>query len=82
MNIRKELIALALATIANGASKRKAAIQWGVSCTTLQSCWNSGLTASSSHQYQQCLSPEQECHLCDWIIEQEVCGYTSSHSQV
>jgi hypothetical protein len=81
MNIREESIALALAAIGNGASERKTAKEYGIPRTTLQSRRTGCSTASSGHHHQQRLSPHQENCLCDWIKEQEACGYAPSHAR-
>ncbi|KAG0636261.1 hypothetical protein HOY80DRAFT_868467, partial [Tuber brumale] len=74
-------ITLALAAIENGTSERKAAKEYGVPRTTLQSRRLGGSTASSGHHHQQRLSQDQERCLCDWIVDQEGCGYAPSHSR-
>lgn len=81
MNTREESIILALAAIANGTSERKAAKEYGVPRSTLQDRHSGGSTSHSGHRHQQRLSPDQESCLCDWIINQEACGYAPSHTR-
>jgi len=80
MSVQEELIILALAAIENGVSERKAAKGYGVPWTTLQSRHAGRSTAHSGHTHQKRLSKDQESCLCDWIMDQERCGYAPSHS--
>ena len=81
MNTREESIILALAAIENGTSERKAAKEYGVPHSTLQDGHSGGSTAHSGHHHQQRLFPDQDTCLCDWIIDQEACGYAPSHTR-
>ena len=80
MNTREEMISLALDGIENGMSERKAAKEYGIARTTLQSRRAGGSTAYIGHHHQQRLSLEQESTLCSWILDQEACGYAPSHA--
>jgi len=83
MNSREESHILALAAIENGTSERQAAKEYGVPHSTLQheDRRSGGSTAHFGHCHQQRLSPDQESCLCDWIIDQEACGYAPSHTR-
>ena len=81
MNTREESVILALAAIENGTSERKAAKEYGVPRSTLQDRRSGGSTAHSGHRHQQHLFPDQESCLCEWIIDQEACGYAPSHTR-
>jgi len=83
MESRENSIAfkLALAAIESGVSERKAAKEYGISRSTLQSCRAGGVSSRSANLHQQQLSPEQEKALSDWILEQEACGYAPLHAR-
>ncbi|PWW72283.1 hypothetical protein C7212DRAFT_228591, partial [Tuber magnatum] len=61
-------------------SQRKAAKDYSISCTMLQSRWEGRSIVQTGYHQQQRLSPEQERILYDWILELEVCGYASTYS--
>jgi len=81
MDSRENSIALALAAIESGVSERKAAQEYGISRSTLQSRQAGGVSSRSAHLHQQRLSPEQEKALSDWILQQEACGYAASDAR-
>ena len=53
MDIQENSIALALAAINNGTSKRKAAKDYSISYTILQSSQAGGLTARTGYNHQK-----------------------------
>jgi len=80
MNTRENAIELALEAIKNGACERKIAKDFGIPRTTLYNRRTGIPSRCTGHAHQQRLSPEQE-ELCDWIVEQEACGYAPSHKR-
>jgi len=81
MDSRENSIALALAAIESGVCERKAAKEYGISRSTLQSREAGGVSSCSAHLHQQWLSPEQEKALSNWVLQQEACGYAASHAR-
>jgi len=82
MNTHEEMISLALDAIENGMSERKAAKEYDIARTTLQSRRAGGSIAHIGHHDQQRLSLEQESTLCSWILDQKACGYAASHARM
>lgn len=72
----------ALASIANGASERKASLEWGIPRSTLRN----RILGHESHQVAaeplQKLAPIQEKRLTEWILVQESLGLSLTHSQI
>ncbi|KAF7909664.1 uncharacterized protein EAF01_003382 [Botrytis porri] len=78
----EEDIAEALRAITNGASIRRASLDYGVPRTTLHDRIYGGVSHQNGAQILQKLSPIQENRLAEWILVQEALGTSPTHRQI
>ncbi|KAF7889298.1 uncharacterized protein EAF01_010031 [Botrytis porri] len=78
----EEDIAEALRAITNGASIRRASLDYGVPRTTLHDRIYGGVSHQKGAQILQKLSPIQENRLAEWILVQEALGTSPTHRQI
>jgi hypothetical protein len=72
----------ALVDIANGVAVATVAAQNGIPRTTLHDRISGSQCHQSAHSNMQRLSPIQEEHLAQWILQQEALNYVPTHAQV
>lgn len=72
----------ALRAIVNGASIRKASLDYGVPRSTLHNRIHGGISHQESAQSQQKIAPIQEELLANWILVQESLGTSITHQQI
>ncbi|KAF7905173.1 uncharacterized protein EAF01_005694 [Botrytis porri] len=78
----EEDIAEALRAITNGASIRRASLDYGVPRITLHDRIYGGVSHQKGAQILQKLSPIQENRLAEWILVQEALGTSPTHRQI
>jgi hypothetical protein len=72
----------ALADVRNGVAKGTAAMRHGIPRTTLRNRVSRSQHHKTAHSNMQRLSPEQEKHLANWVLRQEVLNYAPTYAQV
>lgn len=78
----EEDVMRALDAIGNGASTRKASLEWGVPRSTLQDRIRGHDNRQIGATHLQKLAPVQEKRLTDWVLIQESLGLSPTHSQI
>src|SRR6187551_2710568 len=78
----EEDIIQAVLDVAGGQSLRRAALNWGVPRTTLQSRLQGHEPRRQAAASLQRLSPEQEARLTTWVLTQEALGLPPTHAQI
>ena len=70
---REQLITLAIRDYNNQIydSIKAAAAAYNLPWTTLAACLHGALPQHIAHQHQQCLTPEQEESLVEWVLEED-----------
>jgi hypothetical protein len=82
MNNHEIAIELALKTVKDGMSERKAAKGYGISRSTLYNCHAGCTDTYWGHAIQLGLLPKQEGKLCSWKEEQKARVYAPSQKRV
>jgi helix-turn-helix, Psq domain/Tc5 transposase DNA-binding domain len=84
MNQRESMLQSALADLESGkyTSIRQAAKAYNIPRSTLADRQHGKPPRSVAHEQQQRLTPAQEEFLTEWILEQDLQGYTPSHTRI
>lgn len=82
LSYNEQAVQEALHAIANGMSQNKAELEYGVPRSTLQNRLKGIPTRQQAHAHEQRLSPTQEDHLAEWILNQECLGKGPTHQQI
>jgi hypothetical protein len=84
MDRRESMLQSALADLESGkyTSIRQAAKAYNIPRSTLANRQHGKPPRSVAHEQQQRLTPAQEEFLTEWILEQDLQGYTPSHTRI
>jgi hypothetical protein len=84
MDQRESMLQSALADLESGkyTSIRQAAKAYNIPRSTLANRQHGKPPRNVAHEQQQRLTPAQEEFLTEWILEQDLQGYTPSHTRI